>query len=249
MVMRQGVHWCLDLDEGIDFSIYLLGAFERPTAQALRRLVRPGSVVLDIGANIGAHCLPLARLVGDNGRVFAFEPTAPARAKLERNLALNPDLVARVQIEALMLLDRDRAPLPSAIEASWPVSGKIDDGGSVARAWTTVGAHVITLDRFVAEAGLERVNLIKIDVDGYEPAVLTGAAAVLRRFRPVIVIELAPDALAAQGHDLADLVALLAGAGYRLFDLREHAPLPTGERLARLIPRAGSINAVARAVA
>src|SRR5688572_20988587 len=73
--VRDGIRWQLDLREGIDFSIYLLGSFEPATVRAYRRIVKPGQTVLDIGANIGAHTLPLARLVGPGGRVIAFEPT------------------------------------------------------------------------------------------------------------------------------------------------------------------------------
>ena len=71
-VRRRGLMWSLDLSEGIDFSIYLLGAFERSTVITLEKLVKPGDVVFDIGANIGAHTLGLARSVGSAGRVFAF---------------------------------------------------------------------------------------------------------------------------------------------------------------------------------
>src|SRR5713101_4640646 len=86
IVTRYGVRWNLDLDEAIDFSIFLLGLFERQTVQAYQRLVWPGNIVLDIGANIGAHTFHLARLVGPNGRVFAFEPTAFAFHKLLANI-------------------------------------------------------------------------------------------------------------------------------------------------------------------
>src|ERR1700744_4645117 len=92
--VSDGVRFDLDLAEGIDFAIYLGGVFERGTAQALSRLVEPSSLVVDIGANIGAHTLRLARLVGPQGRVLAFEPTDFAFQKLQRNLALNPELAS-----------------------------------------------------------------------------------------------------------------------------------------------------------
>src|SRR6266850_1982257 len=92
VVQRGGLRWQLDLNEGIDFSIYLLGAFERSAISTYRRLIPPAAVVLDIGANVGAHTLHLARAVGEDGRVYAFEPTVYAFDKLQRNLALNPDI-------------------------------------------------------------------------------------------------------------------------------------------------------------
>src|SRR5215813_6400206 len=67
VVVRDGISYDVDLSQGIDFAIYL-GAYERSTRAALRKLVSPGSLVLDIGANIGAHTLFLAKLVGQEGR-------------------------------------------------------------------------------------------------------------------------------------------------------------------------------------
>jgi hypothetical protein len=72
---RRGIRWDLDLAEGIDLSIYLLGAFEPRLVGAYRKLIRPGACILDIGANIGAHTLQFAQLVGDRGKVVAYEPT------------------------------------------------------------------------------------------------------------------------------------------------------------------------------
>src|SRR2546429_242397 len=89
---RGGLKWDLDLREGIDFSIYLLGAFERSTVVTLQKLAISGGVIFDIGANIGAHTLGLARSAGAKGRVFAIEPSDFAFTKLKRNLALNPEL-------------------------------------------------------------------------------------------------------------------------------------------------------------
>ena|SRR5260370_737092 len=75
IVVRDGLTYDLDLSQGIDFAIFLGNIYERQTKAALRSLVSPASLVLDIGANIGAHTLHLAQLVGPSGRVMAFEPT------------------------------------------------------------------------------------------------------------------------------------------------------------------------------
>src|SRR5438067_8697138 len=96
--MRRGVTYELDLAEGIDLAMYLFGSFEPDTYRTLRRLVRPGQTVIDIGANSGVHSLPMAALVGEGGRVIAFEPTRAAYDRLRRILALNPTLLDRLPV-------------------------------------------------------------------------------------------------------------------------------------------------------
>ncbi len=77
---------------------------ERQTVRACQRLVKAGDVVLDSGANIGAHILHLARLVGPQGRAVAFEPSDFAFRKLTTILTLNPDLATRILAEPIMLV-------------------------------------------------------------------------------------------------------------------------------------------------
>ena len=86
---RRGLTWSLDLKEGIDLAIYLLGGFEVQTLRQYEKLVKEGDVVLDIGANIGAHTIPLAKLVGASGKVFAFEPEPLNFANLHKNVFEN----------------------------------------------------------------------------------------------------------------------------------------------------------------
>ncbi|HXJ04464.1 MAG TPA: FkbM family methyltransferase [Candidatus Acidoferrum sp.] len=247
-VRRRGLTWSLDLGEGIDFSIYLLGAFERSTVITLERLVKPGDVVLDIGANIGAHTLGLARSVGSAGKVFAFEPTDFAFDKLKRNLALNPELQARTYPRQILLAAEPTEDAPKEIFASWP----LEKDASVhpkhrGRQVTARNAAVDTLDRTVAREGIDRVNVIKIDVDGHELPVLQGGLAVLTRFRPVLVMEMSPYVHAEERNSFPALVALLREAGYSIQHASTWAPLPLREtELEALIPDGASLNVIAR---
>src|SRR5689334_16414097 len=101
---RRGLNWSLNLKEGIDFAIYLLGGFEVRTLRRYTQLVKPGDIVLDIGANVGAHTLPLAQLVGPTGKVYAFEPTLYAFGKQRTNISLNPELAPRISTHQMMLM-------------------------------------------------------------------------------------------------------------------------------------------------
>jgi len=110
--------WELDLSEGIDLSIYLFGRFERDTSKALKKATRPGMVIFDIGANVGAHALPMARWIGESGQVYAFEPTDWAFSRLKRNLNLNPSL-SRTLIPVQCALTDNAAETPKAFHSSW----------------------------------------------------------------------------------------------------------------------------------
>jgi FkbM family methyltransferase len=251
IVWRRGIRWELDLSEGIDFSIYLLGAFEPGTANALQKLVKPGDIVFDIGANIGAHTLGLAQSVGPSGRVYAFEPADFAFAKLRRNLALNPGLETRTNPHQLLLSATPSQIAEREIYASWPLEK--DDSVHPkhrGRLVSTARATVDTLDAFVARQEIVRLDLIKMDVDGHELPVLLGGRETLRRFQPLLVMEMSPYVHAEQHQCFADFVELLKSGSYSLrnTDSGKAVPLDAAE-LQRLIPDGASINVVARAKA
>ena len=248
-VRRGGMNWHLDLSEGIDFSIYLLGAFERSTVMTLRKLIRPGNIIFDVGANIGAHTLGLARSTGPEGHVFAFEPTDFAFAKLKRNLALNPELELRTQAYQILLASDPGTALPAKIYSSWPLAGDEPvHPKHRGRLSTTSDALVDTVDGFVTREGIARLDVIKIDVDGNEYPVLQGASRTLARFGPTLVMELSPYVHAEAEPKLCRPDR--ASAGSRLFTTGcfltwRSLPLRADD-LEMLIPDGAGINVIAR---
>jgi len=225
---RKGIEWDLDLDEGIDLSIYLLGAYESRSLRAYARLVKPGDVCFDIGANIGAHTLHLARLAGDSGRVFAFEPTEFAAAKLRENLALNPGLARTVSFHQSFLVADAAAVPPKAVPSRWPVANRHDDldPNHLGKPEALGNASVLTADAFCTSVGLQRLDFVKVDVDGYEHSVLRGFRENLRRFRPRILVELAPFAYGdLPAHEFADFINFLSGLGYDFIQANTGRPI------------------------
>jgi len=245
---RMGFHWALDLNEGIDFSIWLINSFEPTTVRSYSRLVKNGAVVLDIGANIGAHTLPLARLVGMQGRVIAFEPTDYAFSKLLKNISGNPQILPRVTCIQGMLVDTVDREVPQALYSSWPLDRQQDlHLEHQGKLMTTNGAIATTLDSAINELDLDRLDLIKLDIDGFECQMLRGAAKTLMKWRPILIMELAPYVLEEQGSSIDELLGLLHTYGYSIFSLEGATRLPQSpDSVRKLIPIGSSLNVIAK---
>jgi len=239
---RGGIAYELDLNEGIDFSIYLLGAFEVETSRACLERLEPGHVVLDIGANIGAHTLPFSKAVGGGGEVHAFEPTNYATTKLRRNLELNPEFVARVLVNQVFLGDGSISAPPAEICSSWPLQGAEEvHSAHQGVGKSTSNAKVTTLESYAFALGLSRVDLIKLDVDGNEPGVLRGGLELLEKFRPIILMELWRDT--EESLALRELIGLLKQLQARVFSISGRREFQLEEvALKKFIPVGGSIN-------
>lgn len=256
VVTRGGIKYDLDLGQGIDFAIYLGNIFERSTRRALSELVAPSATVLDIGANVGAHTLHLAQSVGPRGEVLAFEPTEFAYTKLVRNLELNPQLNARVSAHNCFLAAKDKADVPAAIYSSWPlnsIAAQKEDGTDfhakhLGRAMSAKTAQARSIDSILADRANPRVQLVKLDVDGFECEILRGAETLLRESRPIFVMELAPYVLDERGASLAELLDMFRPYGYQFYNEKTKQLLPSNAtEFQNLISDGESMNVVARA--
>lgn len=228
---RHGVRYALDLSELIDRQIYL-GGWEPATVSFLKRTVCAGDVVIEVGANVGAHTLILADQVGEGGHVIAFEPTKFATAKLRANLALNPALMSRVTLRSELVTNHAGALPSTAIVSSFPVVGQ------VAYKPEQVTADAVALD----DLNVTRLDLLKIDVDGYDFKVLEGASALLETLRPTVLIELCEHSLKRQGDSVRDIFAFMEARGYTAHD--EHGTRLFCDEVLAHIGNWGGINAV-----
>jgi len=244
-VRRRGFNWVLDLSEGIDFAVYLTGAFEPSTAAALKRLLKPGQTALDIGANMGAHTLAMARAVSPGGKVFAIEPTQGAFARLSANIAANRETVEVISAHQVMLTRTIDAPLPDRVHASWPMTADPDEHPEhLGVAVSTAGAQARPLDDFLDDQGVDTVDLIKMDVDGFEMDVLVGGRRTIEARRPAILMEVAPSTWRAMGEATDGPTRFLEDLGYRFFDLKGRNGID-GADLLKGIPDGASRNVLA----
>lgn len=197
-----------------------------PEVVGLAPLVRPGDVCLDVGAKHGLYTAVLAAAAGPAGHVVAFEPLPGPRRVLTTARAITGASTVRVVAAAVSDVEgTDTLALP--IRRGLPVPGRayltrgaLGPGSNAEfRHHHPVRTDVVTLDAWVARAGLARVDVIKVDVEGAEPAVLAGARATLERWHPTLLLELEARHLARYAPDgdaaAADLLARLAELGYR----------------------------------
>ena len=243
-VRRRKINWCLDLNEVIDLVIYLIGNFEPKTIRQYQQTLKSGAIVFDIGANIGSHTLPLAKIVQPNGMVFAFEPTLYAVTKLSNNVEIHPTLSKCIKVEQILLSDQKSSLEVHEIESSWPIkTSKITHNLHGGEAKSIAGSEVITLDTFVIKNKVNVLDLIKIDVDGNEINILKGGIKTIKKLKPLIMFELAPYALREKGHSGEELLQILNELGYKIYKN------PTGlqinksnKELCLSVPEGASIN-------
>lgn len=236
----------LDIREGIDLSLFLFGSFQRHVVEVVRTLVPRDGVVIDVGANIGAITLPVAAYL-DHGHVYAAEPTDFAFQKLRVNLELNPQLVARVTTVKTFIADRSAPTSKLAAYSSWPVTGSGSESphhpihGGVAK---DAGCGQVTLDDLILSREISRVDLVKIDTDGHEFAVLAGAARCLEEQRPVVVFEACEYLMRDPRLDFAAFAKLFDDHGYTICHGLPPRPMDATE-FARSCPVGGGLDLIA----
>jgi FkbM family methyltransferase len=183
-------------------GLIVRGTLEPPVQEALRRLLAPGDVFYDIGANVGFFTIVGARLVGPTGRVVAFEPVPWCAQAVARNIELNGFEHASIRAEAVGGED-GRARLLVVGEASW---SHLESTGRHADVRDEIDVAVVSLDSLVAAGTIPPPTVMKIDTEGAELQAIAGARATIAEHRPAIVCEL---------HDTNDaFLALMDELGY-----------------------------------
>lgn len=157
------------------------GMFEEKLSALASKQLNSGDVCFDVGGNVGAISIALADAVGPNGKVHTFEPNPNNFSRLSANLALNPELNERVVLNNLGISD-EPGTLFWTEDPGNPGNGMLSDTGDIK-------TEVITLDSYCETAGIEKLDLLKVDVEGMELKVFQGAEKTLSRFKPVIYFE------------------------------------------------------------
>jgi FkbM family methyltransferase len=226
-VERGGLRWVLNPSDYVQRNLFWLGERDRWDTYHIRRLLTPGAVICDVGANFGYYSISLGAFLNPNGRVFAFEPHPKTRIHLERNIALN-------QLGGVI------TAVPYALSDALGSASMSNRKGNTGAAYVSQSGdtkiELITLDSFCAEYQPSRLDFVKIDVEGFEARVLRGGEHSLRTFHPMLLIELMPEQLERAGSTAAEVASLLRDYGYELYvTKRKHlkllTELPVGSQL------------------
>jgi FkbM family methyltransferase len=186
-------------------------AWEAETVKVFLRLVEDAALYVDVGANTGAYVL-IACAVNPRVRVMAFEPVPFIFDRLCNNVVLNgwPDRCWMRKEAVADVVGTTTFHVPSG---GLPTSASLDPRGFRQTPGTLISVPVTTLD--MVRAGTDKVDLIKIDVEGFEDKVLDGMPRVLEDDRPTIIVECNPDG------PYRAVEATLARSGYRFFHVRD----------------------------
>ena len=195
-------------------DVFFAGCFAAQELAFVRAVLRPGMSFVDVGANWGLFTLVAAHLVGQSGRIVALEPDPRILTKLKSNVERNH--LSQVQVVGMAAADRDTNLTLAAHDhegENWGIS-RLVEPGSTAQATFTVQAR--RLDSLLDECEVERVDLLKVDVEGAEDKVLSGMEAGLTRQRyRHILLELHAQQLAERDRTMQDVADTLMAKGYR----------------------------------
>ena len=230
----DGVKFELDLRETIGASLYYSGSFEPEAEATIAAVPTPGMTAVDIGANFGYHTFRIGKAVGRHGKVVAIEPTAWVYDKLQRNIALND--LANIHPLKVALGDCDQGPTELRIEFSFRLDGTDQSMNET--------VPLYTLDTVMKAHGVERVDFVKMDVDGFEGKVIRGAHETLTKYRPILFFEITPSAMRANGDDPADLIRTLTSLAYNLLT-EARRPIPDIARYLAKAPGGRPVNLLA----
>jgi FkbM family methyltransferase len=210
---RLGLDLELDLRDNLQRTVYFTGTYEPGLHAVLERELEPADVVLDVGAHVGVHALSAARRLrelGGGGRVIAFEPAADSAAAIRAAAArngLDVEVVESALGEEEGTVEIRGDPRYGDHDAG--VRSQFGEGEVVQR------APVTTLDAWARATGRDRLDVMKLDIEGAEILALRGARETLTRLRPRLLAIEVKDVVMARGPgDEAALHALLAECGY-----------------------------------
>jgi FkbM family methyltransferase len=199
--------------------LFVGSGFEEGEMRLLHRLAKPGFNVFDIGANIGLYSVMLGKLVGPQGKIWSFEPFAPIASYLKENVKLNE--LENVSIFETAISDNvgtaDFHVFPEGSDVYNSLGASIRNVEKL-NAVRKIEISTTTLDNFAAAQGIQQIDLIKLDVEGAEQRVISGAEQLISRSPNIkILMELYDPSAEQCGCSNKQLMQMLQEWGFNIY--------------------------------
>ncbi len=225
--------------KGLSKVAFVFREYVEPALAHLDVLIRPGSFAIDLGAHYGNYTLPLSRLVGEAGMVYALEPGSHAFHVLKINILLNRARNVHL-LRTAVGAENGQALLYQSHDTS---RNSFSQPDFPCEHWEAV--RVQRLDDIVAELGIERVDFIKADIEGAEELALRGAEETIRKHEPAILLELHPGAAQNLGLSPQGAIEVLEAHDYGFFALTDRDLVPlSASSASRIGAQAGHLVAL-----
>ncbi|MBC1223258.1 FkbM family methyltransferase [Nostoc sp. UCD121] len=202
-------------------SLFVFRESYEPELDYIKRSLSSGEVFIDAGANCGIYTLLASKLVGDSGKVLSFEPGIESIKNIERNLEINA--VTNVKLFKVALSEQEGTAKLYHIENA-PTSYSLGSEESEETSFEEV--PTTTIDHVLAHEGIERVDFIKIDVEGAEELVFRGATSLFSHMKPKVIFEISSKTSGRLNLSYDGAFNFLKGIGYQFFKVKN-----TGELL------------------
>jgi FkbM family methyltransferase len=188
-------------------AYFLYKNIYEPNLNHLKEMIKPGSTIIDVGANIGFHSIKFSRWLSNKGLVIAIEPE-PMNVQTLKQMLLEKK-ITNVEVVNGAAAEKE-GTLYLQLNPLNPADHRLSAQG--------IPIEAFTIDNLLHGKEYPPVSLIKIDVQGAEPRVLKGAKKIIAQYKPIIFIEIDDEALNAAGFTSNGLIALLRSYGYDLWD-------------------------------
>lgn len=193
---------------------YFPETYEAENFEFLKESCKSGAVIIDIGAHIGLFSIIAAQVTGKRGKLYAFEPAPGTFALLQQTVVINHEEQVIETIQKAVGKENGKITF-------FVSDNKADNSNSLVnykedRSLHGIDVAVTSIDNFVKEKNISKLDFIKIDVEGAEYDTLRGAASTLKNLRPRCIVAIHPEPIAAKGDRLEDIYDFIVGCKYRI---------------------------------
>lgn len=216
-VMFNGATFDCVLKDHVQQKIFFFGAYEPIELNTLLGLVKPGQVIIDAGANVGAYSLPIAKHLDGQAEVHAFEPVPENYYLLSNNYKLSGS-PKNLFLNNVALWNKIENLEFNLSEHHKDNAGSFT-AGKVSNTVKKLTCKAITLDSYALDKNLTRIDIIKMDIEGAEKFAIEGAMEVIKKFRPIIFIEINKTACQLMGYSTNELISPFLQINYKVYRL------------------------------